>query len=182
MYLPASHGGLGLFNLKTYLDAQKCSWIVRASKKCIDNWRFDLKNLSPNGNISKIRISDVDATRHPVLYNLVSAFTNLVEKHAKINGNYKLACIFENGAFRYGVNDRAIDRNFFGQAFYNRHKNAIRNLRFCDCYEGNSFKTLEQFAQMGLPLNMNNWLCLRGALKKARGAYRKLDPILEAKS
>ncbi len=34
LYLPASHGGLGLFNLKTYLDAQKCSWIVRASKKC----------------------------------------------------------------------------------------------------------------------------------------------------
>jgi hypothetical protein len=29
---------------------------------------------------------------------------------------------------------------------------------------------------------MNNWLCLRGALKKARGAYRKLDPVLEAKS
>jgi hypothetical protein len=35
---------------------------------------------------------------------------------------------------------------------------------------------------MGLPLNMNNWLCLRGALKKARNAYRKADPILEAKS
>jgi hypothetical protein len=59
-------------------------FIVRASNKSIDNCRFHLKNLSPNGDISKIKISDVDAARHPVLFNLVSAFTNLVEKHAEI--------------------------------------------------------------------------------------------------
>jgi hypothetical protein len=46
------------------------------------------------------QVKNVDPTRHPVLYNLVAAFSNLEEKHAKINGNYKLACIFENGAFR----------------------------------------------------------------------------------
>ncbi len=57
----------------------------------------------------------------------------------------------------------------------------IRNLRFCDCYEGQNFKSLEQFAQMGLPLNMNNWLCLRGALKKAKNNFKKTDPILENK-
>jgi hypothetical protein len=84
LYLPPSHGGLGLFNLKTYIDVQKCSWIVRASKKCIDNWRFDLKNLSPNGDISKIRTSDVDPNRHPVLHNLVTAFSILWKSMLKL--------------------------------------------------------------------------------------------------
>jgi hypothetical protein len=36
-YIPTKLGGLGLINLETYLDAQKCSWISRASKNCIDN-------------------------------------------------------------------------------------------------------------------------------------------------
>jgi hypothetical protein len=181
LYLPASHGGLGLIHLQTYLDAQKCSWISRASKKCIDNWRYDLKKLSPNEDISKIRLSDVDKTQHPIIFNLVSAFTKLIENHAKVNGNYKLAYIFENGAFRFGENERLLDKSFFGAGFYTRYKNVIRNLRFCDCFEGQNFKTVEQFAQMGLPLSMNNWLCLRGALNKAKKNYKKPDPVLENK-
>jgi hypothetical protein len=99
-YLPANHGGLGLINLDTYLNAQKCSWIARATKNCIDNWRFDLRSLAPDGDISRIRPMDLNRQTNPILHNLVSAFTGLVENHAKQNGNYWLSHIFENGAFR----------------------------------------------------------------------------------
>jgi hypothetical protein len=40
-YLPPELGGLGIFHLETFLSAQKCSWVHRASKLAIDNWRFD---------------------------------------------------------------------------------------------------------------------------------------------
>ncbi len=36
-YLDPENGGLGLFELKSFLDAQKCSWIKRTVHKTIDN-------------------------------------------------------------------------------------------------------------------------------------------------
>jgi len=181
LYLPAKLGGLGLINLETYLDAQRTVWIVRAAKKCIDNWRWDLKNLAPDGDVSRIRISDINTVRHPILFNIVSSFSKLVGKHAKLNGNYKLAYIFENGAFTWGENNRLIDKNFFGAAFFNRHQARIRGLRFTDCYNEEEFKSMRDFADMGIPLNMNTWLLLRGAMRKAKTQYRKNDPLLESK-
>jgi hypothetical protein len=76
LYLPPKLGGVGLINLENFLDAQKCSWIVRASKNCIDNWRYDLGNLAPNADISRIRKSDVNTERHPILANMVASFSN----------------------------------------------------------------------------------------------------------
>jgi hypothetical protein len=82
-YLPASSGGLGLFNLKSFLDAQRCSWIKRAHAKTIDNWRFDLKKLSPNGNVSLIRRIDVDKNIHPILYNIVDSYCNFLTAYSE---------------------------------------------------------------------------------------------------
>jgi hypothetical protein len=181
LYLPAKFGGLGLMNLETYLDAQRIVWITRAAKKRIDNWRVDLCNLAPDGDVSRIRVSDISRIRNPVLYNLVFSYAKLVGAHAQINGNYKLAFIFENSAFTWGEGERLLDKTFFGQEFYLRYRERIRGLRFIDCYENDTFKTQRQFAEMGIPLNMNTWLLLRGALKKAKKGYKKQDPLLELK-
>ncbi len=175
-------GGLGLVRLETYLDAQRCSWIVRAAKKNIDNWRYDLKTLAPNGDISRIRISDVNKTRHPLLHNLVRSFSKLAGAHSKINGNYKIAYIFENPAFTWGENSRMLDKPFFGAEFYLRYREKIQKLRLIDCYNGDNFKTIREFSEMGLPLQMNTWLCLRGALKNVKKKnYKKADQLLEMK-
>jgi hypothetical protein len=147
-------------------------WISRACKKSIDNWRSDLKSLAPGGDLSRIRISDVDPARHPVLHNLVTSFTKLAAGHAKINGNYKLAFIFENEAFTWGENEQLIDKSFFGNNFYVRYGNNIRDLRLIDCYINGNFKTQQEFAAMGLPITANVWLCLRGAMKAVKN-YKK---------
>jgi hypothetical protein len=118
---------------------------------------------------------------HPVLHNLVSSFTKLVAGHAKINGNYKLAYIFENGAFTWGDNERMLDRAFFENNFYDRYQNNIRDLRLMDCFSNDRFKTQQEFAAMGLPLSANVWFCLSGAIKKAVKKYKKADRLLEEK-
>jgi hypothetical protein len=73
-YLSPKNGGLGLFKLKSFITALKCSWIKRAISKNIDNWRYDLKSLAPGGNISLLHTHDVKKTDHPILYNMVNAF------------------------------------------------------------------------------------------------------------
>ncbi len=108
--MPAKLGGLGLINLEMYLDAQRIVWITRAAKKRIENWRVDLFNLAPDGDVSRIRISDISKARNPVLHNLVVSYAKLVGAHAKINGNYKLAYVFENSASTWGEGERLLDK------------------------------------------------------------------------
>ena len=45
LYLTPEQGGLGCINLKTFLQAQQCTWLKRAMSANIDNWRYDVKNL-----------------------------------------------------------------------------------------------------------------------------------------
>ncbi len=111
----------------------------------------------------------------------MSAFTGLIENHAKQNGNYWLSHIFEKGAVRWGNKEKVIGKNFFGHDFYARYKNTIRGLQLIDCYTNGTFKTLREFADMGLPIQMNMWLCLNGVAKKAIKKYKKADPLLESK-
>jgi hypothetical protein len=136
-------------------------WISRANKKCIDNWRYNLKKLAPGGDISRIRISDVDPVRYPILCNILNSFSKLVTGHAKINGNYKLAYLYENGAFTWGETERLLDRAFFGQNFYEQYKNSIQGLRLIDCYQNGTFKTQQEFAA-----NSEYVAELRGGCKK----------------
>ena len=60
LYLPPELGGLGIFKLDTFLQAQHCSWVSRAAKLPIDNWRFDLRAAAPNRNILLIRPCDLN--------------------------------------------------------------------------------------------------------------------------
>jgi len=43
-------GGLGLFDVETFLAGQQASWIIKSSKSVRDNWRSKLLALC-NGNV-----------------------------------------------------------------------------------------------------------------------------------
>jgi hypothetical protein len=64
-------GGIGMFNIKEFLAAQRCMWLSRAHRFQIDNWCYDLKFYSPGNNILLIRPCDIDANIHPILHGMV---------------------------------------------------------------------------------------------------------------
>jgi hypothetical protein len=74
IYLPPENGGVGFFNIQDFLDSQRCTWLFRAKKWCIDNWRHDLHTLSPNFDPLLLRSSDINRDLHPVLLGIVKAF------------------------------------------------------------------------------------------------------------
>jgi hypothetical protein len=77
----------------------------------------------------------------------------------------KLHIFFENDAFTLGPRDAGrISASFFGQNFYNRHKNEIRKLTFENCFSNNRIKTCREFADAGLPLTPMIWFKLCGAV------------------
>ena len=173
LYLSPQDGGLGIFNLKQFFLAQHCSWIRRAELLTIDNWRFDLASAAPNHNIFLLRKRDVDPTLNPIIYNLTASFCEFYSSFCQVDGNYKEAFIFENNAFC--INQELLDPNFFGQNFYNAHKNSLRSLTFSQCFMGPRMKTMLEFAADGLPFSAAVWMRLQATLLQSRQRLRKTD-------
>jgi hypothetical protein len=164
MYSSPGIGGLGFFNISEFLSTQRCVWLFRAKKNCIDNWRFDLHQLAPNNDPLLIRSSDVCAARHPLLKNICLAYESFYQNFCKIDGNFRNAQIFENDTFIDPGTNQTLGRHFFGPAFYEQHKNNIRNLTYNNCFTANGYKTLLEFRQGGLPLSIALWMRLRNTL------------------
>jgi Reverse transcriptase (RNA-dependent DNA polymerase) len=162
-------GGVGMFNIKTFLKAQMCCWVSRAYRYQIDNWRYDLKLNSPNNDISLIRPCDVDPEIHPILYKMLIAYRDFYYDFSKVNKNWSEAHIFDNDAFSSGPDpQQSINKALFGNVFYNTHKNQIGSLRFSDCFINNNFKPIDSFHRDGLPLSVATWMRLRGIILHSR--------------
>jgi hypothetical protein len=145
--------------------AQQCSWIKRAFDGIIDNWRLDLTLAAPQGKIELVRSCDIDSECNPILFNLLRSFEYFVSCFTHLGQNYKKANVFRNFAFKRSKADgRLLDENFFGKTFYGKYRALLRQLTFENCFSGNDFKTVAEFAQMGLPLPLGVWMSLRSAL------------------
>jgi hypothetical protein len=169
-----SLGGLGMFNISDFLASQRCMWISRAHRLQIDNWRYDLKEMSPNNNILQIRLCDVDRELHPILYEFVHDYSQFYGKFCGANSNYKEGYIFDNQSFMAGPDYRTtIKAGTFGRVFYNQYKNNIRALTFSDCFSEEGFKPIRDFANGGLPFTPAAWLSLRLTLLHAKALLTK---------
>jgi hypothetical protein len=173
-YLPCEDGGLGLFDLKTFLHAQKCSWVKRAEHKTIDNWRFDLKSKSPNWDLSLIRRTEISQNENPILYNIVDSFCTMNEALTKKDENYKKSQIFLNPSFVRSKDDNnMLDIPFFTRQIFEGNYLRIRQLTFEDCFTDGKFKSLNQFGIIGLNLSNLVWLRLRNAITYAKKEMEK---------
>jgi hypothetical protein len=180
--LPINKGGLGMFHLPKFLGTLQCAWIKRATSNCIDNWRYDLKSLSPDGDVTLIRSCDLDPESHPILHNLVKSYETFVGEFSKHNGNYKLANIFCNPAFYHMNTNQLINKNFFGLAVYNQYAPQIRRLRFIDCFQENGdFKDLASFRLSGITLTAASWMRLQTVMLSSRQRYKKPTVQMDSK-
>jgi hypothetical protein len=46
--------GLGLFNVRKFLDSQKCAWVLRAQQLPLDNWKIIIKSQMSKHDIGTI--------------------------------------------------------------------------------------------------------------------------------
>jgi hypothetical protein len=159
---------------------QKCSWVKRAHDYTIDNWRLTLKTLSPNYDISLVRLFDVDKNRNPILFNIVEGYQTFVNCYSRIGNNFSKIPIFRNPIFvRSKADNNLLDQAFFGKKFYEQNSDRIRRLTLDDCFTGNSYKTVQEFADMNLPLTQALWMRLRAALLLAKNNFNECMPAIE---
>jgi hypothetical protein len=157
--LSPDNGGLGMFNLSTFLKAQMCVWIGRAYRLPIDNWQYDLMAAAPLNNIALLRPMDVPLTTYPLLHNFARAFQDFYRNFSGCDQNYLEAYVFDNPLFLWGPDFlNTINVSSFGRRFYETHKGAIRSLKFSDCFNDVHFKDLNQFRDDGLPITPAVWM------------------------
>jgi hypothetical protein len=164
MYLQPALGGIGMFNLAEFLDAQRFSWIVRAHKLPIDNWRYDLHQLSPGNNILLVRDCDINAAKNPILSCFVQSYNNILQHIIK--KNIWEAEIFDSPLFKIPATNNTLNITFFGRERYERCRNNIRSLRLKECFNGNLVKSCVDFNPMGIPLTVDKWMLLAGAVNR----------------
>jgi hypothetical protein len=174
IYLSPKLGGIGFFNISEFLGAQRATWLLKAKKKCIDNWRYDLRLLAPNNDVLLCRLRDVCQRSHPVLYGIVSAYVEFYHSFSKEGKNFWDAQIFENDIFRDTETNYMLTDQFFGREIYNNNVNCLRELTYRQCVSERGFKTLHEFRAMNLRLNLATWMRLRNAL--LRGGRANVPP------
>ena len=176
LYLPPEQGGLGCIELKSFLQAQQCTWIKRARFANIDNWRYDVRSFAPGNRLEDLLPCDVNQVTNPIIHNMATALSELRTSFTSLDGNYRLAKVFGNKNFTLGANiEEIFDSTFFGPHLYENHKEIIRNLTFNDFFQGARVKSRQELLDTGLPLSAAAWFRLQSGLLHSLRKLRKND-------
>jgi hypothetical protein len=166
---PISNGGLGLFELQSFLDAQRIAWIKRA-KTLDDWWKLSLYSKS-YGNVSNIRLKNCVQQVEPCQYAIVSSFEKLLVNYTKTGDNYKKVFLFENNALSLGLrNNRVVDRSLFTAQFFAEHGMQLKRLTTSEFLnDDGGFINIENFRRnTGIPLTVLTYQSLKGVIETAR--------------
>jgi exonuclease III len=93
-------GGLGMINIKNYLIALKCSWVVRARKSVSDHWS---KMLHRTGitDPDSFRLFNCSLEHNPMLNIIKTCMQVTIGEHLKINNNLLASSLLDNPVFVY---------------------------------------------------------------------------------
>ena len=122
LYVPVNLGGIGLFQLETFINALQCTWIKRAFENCNDNWKYDIVTGS-NLNLNNIGKNLIQQDFGNTLLGIAANFHNFAEKFAKVGNNYLKTPILNCNIFGYGHGmNKKFDNAFFDTAFNGTEK------------------------------------------------------------
>jgi hypothetical protein len=170
-YRPVSMGGLGLFELGTYLDAQRCAWIKRAYH-LDDLWKL-IVFLNCGGVIQNAKCKFFDPKISPCLSCIASSFERFTCMFTMVNGNFNYAIMFENTALTTSLREKTVmTKNFFEENFYNMNRLKLMKLRVDDFMSGETFLSFERFTvRNNLAIDQLTFLRCKRIINTARIKY-----------
>jgi hypothetical protein len=144
IFSPVEIGGLGLFRICKFLDAQKIRWIVYSIKSIDADWKLSLHKSSIQSvfRTDKAYLDELS----PIIITIANAFVNFKKKFFDMGNNYKKIQIF--GEFLFTVSPRSGD--FFNLDDINsitnlEIRNKITKITVSDMFVGNTIMGLNDF-------------------------------------
>jgi hypothetical protein len=180
MYLTPENGGLGLFNLRDFLDAQKCAWIKR-SKDVTEPWKIILY-VSNHGNLYNVKGNNINRLEYPICHSISKSFENFTDMFVKHNENFREGYIFDSKTFTLGLESKEyLNRNHFDNLFFTENSNKLNKLRYSNFYDnqGNLIGFNEIRESTGLLLTELQIYICRGICSTAKIKYNKKNIDLQ---
>jgi hypothetical protein len=168
IFLPVKHGGLGLFPVREFIGAQKCSWILRARSND-EIWKINF-NRKNNNKLDFINKRNFSKTHTPLFYDWSQNWGAFYAKFSE--HNFLNVKIIDNDTLTLHLRTRACLTlaNFNDLPDLERHFVAIQNLRLAHLLDGQgNTVSLDRFrATVNLPLNRQHYALLLRILATAR--------------
>jgi hypothetical protein len=149
-------GGLGLFDVESFLTSQQAGWVLKAHKSARDNWRCKLRSLC-NGNVLCAGPRLIDKTANPILHGLAVSFEKVRKSHDTKNSNFTRAFVLNNSLFFRGPGNKLpLDLTYLELDEY--IETPLSRLRAMDFFNVNGVKTkLELFIEFNLDLTLSGY-------------------------
>jgi hypothetical protein len=92
LFLSVEDGGLGLFLVKDFLDAQKCTWIKRC-KDLSEPWKLVIY-ISNFGCLFNSKPKNNNKNEFPICFSICSSFERVADAFTATMENYNKSYIF----------------------------------------------------------------------------------------
>jgi len=97
LFLDTAHGGLGLFDVKSYVIALQSSWVKSAFNRSHDNWSYNLLSRT-SGNPLVLGPALADPQVDPILHNISNSWAETVKNFSLVKSNLLYAYVVNNKA------------------------------------------------------------------------------------
>jgi hypothetical protein len=174
LYLSPSDGGLGLFNISDFLDAQRCTWI-RRSADLSEPWKAHIY-VCNHCCLYNCKSKNIEKAEFPVCHNIVRSFEQFSNAFTATNENFKESYIFDNSKITLDLDTRDIlSKDLFEENFFVRNAQNIYRLRYCDFYDDNGtlINANQILAITGVELTQLQIFRFRGACMTAKIKLKK---------
>jgi hypothetical protein len=180
LYLPPAHGGLGLFVIDDFLDAQRCAWIKR-STNLDEIWKVTLytKNFA---NVFNCKAKNINQNELPITYTICRSFERISDKFTKTNENFRESFIFENVTIPLYLETRpCLNRAMFNANFFNENAARLYQLKYSHFYtRDDTLVDTDTVRELtGINFSILQIYNIRGACSVARIKYKKREPDLQ---
>ena len=171
IYYSPENGGLGLVEIKKFLNYQCCAWI-NSSLNLDSHWKRVLYCRSL-GQILNAKADDFPDS--PTLGRLVEALNCLSTNHNLKNENFRVSYIYANDLFKQPTRPSVLfDEAFFNECRSVSNNSNFRSIRFNDIFSGNNLKTSEEITnRTGYAFNQQQLLKLERAGTTTNNRYKK---------
>jgi hypothetical protein len=176
LYLSPKQGGLGLFDIPTFLHAQRCAWIKR-SLNFDEQWKVKLY-VNNFGNIFNCRACNTNRNANPLLFAISSSYEIMYESFVVKDENFRTAHLVDNKKMTRDLDtNQYITKQFFGFEFFSMRASNLYKLRYSDFYTDNDVIIPAEtvVANTGVPLTVMMIQTLRGVCTVAKRKYSKRE-------
>jgi hypothetical protein len=176
LYKPVCMGGLGLFRISDFLDAQRVSW-VRRSQLIDDKWKINLYSLS-YGSVFNIRKSNFNANECPCLSAIANSYEKFLVNFTKTKENFWSSYIYCNEALTLEVrSDRMFDNRAVPVNFFVENEHRLKGLKVSDFINReNRVLPMARVSELTqIPFDVFTFQTIVGLITAAKTKYKKND-------